>query len=289
MTWTSLAREELDRMISRGLEMTDDAVQAAWLAMRITPERWRCSPWGDQLGGFWVVAEKDGCVVWYNEIEGGFNTSRFSNRGTIDEYFCNQTTFYDFLLSLPEARQAENWSDDISTGGVPSELENGGAIVRRQTTYWTLLANDGSSWRLHFKSKAEERYAQAHFSSIKLVNAHPMLDKYAEPWEELYFTGVFACPTEFISAIREAVLTASEGWRTFDEYRISTDLTRGYGLLMRAPASLVRLATGAITALGVKTSILKCIAPTATLSAAIMDRNVIVADKFRFAAYSDLP
>ncbi len=85
MEWTSLTREDLDELISRGLEPMDDAVQTAWTAIRIEPEKWQCSPWGDEGGGFWVVAEKDGQVVWYNDIEDGFNISRFATRGIIDE------------------------------------------------------------------------------------------------------------------------------------------------------------------------------------------------------------
>src|SRR5262245_48849693 len=160
MEWKSLPREDLEELIANGLQAMDDSVQAAWQAMRIEPEKWQCSPWGDEGSGFWVVAEKDGQVVWYNDIEDGFNISRFTSRGTIAEYACNQTSFEEFLLGLPEAREAEKWSQESSNSAIPSELNEGGTIVRRQTTYWDLHARSGSLWRLRFKAKAEIRFVR---------------------------------------------------------------------------------------------------------------------------------
>jgi hypothetical protein len=45
---------------------------------------------GDEGGGFWVVAILGHKVIWYNDIEGGFNTSTYKKYGQIDEYKCNQ-------------------------------------------------------------------------------------------------------------------------------------------------------------------------------------------------------
>ena len=58
-------------------------------AIRIDPERWAQTPYGDETGGFWVVGLLGRMVIWYNEIEGGFNSSRYSTYGTINEYWCN--------------------------------------------------------------------------------------------------------------------------------------------------------------------------------------------------------
>lgn len=63
MKWAPLTHEALEDMIAKGLERMDDSVRVAWEAMRISPQKWRCSPWGDKGGGFWVVAETDGYVV----------------------------------------------------------------------------------------------------------------------------------------------------------------------------------------------------------------------------------
>ncbi len=61
-----------------------------WQAVRIEPEKWQQHPYGDPGGGFWVVAVVSRTVIWYNDIEDGFNRSRYSTHGTIDDYWCNQ-------------------------------------------------------------------------------------------------------------------------------------------------------------------------------------------------------
>jgi hypothetical protein len=63
--------------------------QRFWEAIRIEPEKW-LQPYGDGGSGFWAVGIIGRTVVWYNDIEGGFNTSKFSSFGSIDEYWCNQ-------------------------------------------------------------------------------------------------------------------------------------------------------------------------------------------------------
>ena len=61
-----------------------------WEAIRIEPEKWQQDPYGNQGAGFWVVALVGRTVIWYNDIEDGFNRSRYSSYGTIDDYWCNQ-------------------------------------------------------------------------------------------------------------------------------------------------------------------------------------------------------
>lgn len=61
-----------------------------WDLIRITPEKWALHPWGDHGGGFWVVAIVGEMVIWYNDIEEGFNRSNYTQYGTIAQYWCNQ-------------------------------------------------------------------------------------------------------------------------------------------------------------------------------------------------------
>ena len=61
-----------------------------WDAIRIQPEKWAQDPWGVEGGGFWVVAIIGNTVIWYNDIEEGFNTSNYERYGVINEYWCNQ-------------------------------------------------------------------------------------------------------------------------------------------------------------------------------------------------------
>ena len=61
-----------------------------WHAVRIEPVKWQQHPFGDAGGGFWAVALIGQTVLWYNDVEEGFNRSRYSKLGTIDDYWCNQ-------------------------------------------------------------------------------------------------------------------------------------------------------------------------------------------------------
>ena|SRR6266545_2368443 len=83
---------ELDQIIQRDLAACSDEQRAFFPVVAFQPIRWRQSPWGGQSGGFWAVAAHEDRVLWYNEIEQGFNVSRFTTWGTIpdNEYWCNQ-------------------------------------------------------------------------------------------------------------------------------------------------------------------------------------------------------
>jgi hypothetical protein len=91
-TWEPISREELEKLIRHDLAETSEEERAFYETVRTEPEKWRLTPWGDEGGGFWVVAVKGNQVIWYNDIEDGFNESRFVVHGEIpeDEYWCNQ-------------------------------------------------------------------------------------------------------------------------------------------------------------------------------------------------------
>jgi|ERR1041385_87131 hypothetical protein len=71
-----------------------------WKLIRIKPEQWKQHPEGDEGGGFWVVALFDNQVIYYNDIEEGFNTSSYRDLGTIDEYWCNQDELRTVIHNL---------------------------------------------------------------------------------------------------------------------------------------------------------------------------------------------
>ena len=80
-----------------------------WDAVSIPPQKWQQHPYGDYGGGFWVVAIIGSQIIWYNDIEEGFNRSTFKRFGIIpdEEYVCNQDD-----LELP-IRQWMSW---VTTG-----------------------------------------------------------------------------------------------------------------------------------------------------------------------------
>lgn len=90
MTWNPITEEEIWNVLNSARERMTIPQGRLWEAIRIPPEKWQQHPWGDEGGGFWVVAIIGRVVVWFNDIEEGFNLSTYSKHGEINEYYCNQ-------------------------------------------------------------------------------------------------------------------------------------------------------------------------------------------------------
>jgi hypothetical protein len=90
--WEPLSRAELDALIASELAVSAPERRDLFARHAIVPEKWTQHPWGDDGGGFWAVAVCGDRVLWYNEIEEGFNVSRFAVLGRISEgqCWCNQ-------------------------------------------------------------------------------------------------------------------------------------------------------------------------------------------------------
>ena len=180
MAWMPLSRDDLDSMIATALADYDEEVRAAWAGIRIEPTKWRCSPWGDEGGGFWVVAIEGDRVLWFNDIEDGFNRSTFSEHGVIDEYRCDQTELTEILSQIACDYSARVWKE-LHEHDVPAELAGPGTIVRRQTTYWELRAAAEVQYRVHLRDKVEVGFAAEVYPRVELVSRHPLLAQHDEP------------------------------------------------------------------------------------------------------------
>lgn len=71
-----------------------------WNYVKIYPEKWKEKTMGEIGGGFWVVAIMGKTVIYYNDIEEGYNQSPFSAYGEINEYSCNQSELFGIIESL---------------------------------------------------------------------------------------------------------------------------------------------------------------------------------------------
>ena len=98
--WHPISLDELNVVIARQLIECSPETRKLFEENFVTPHKWNLSPWGDAGGGFWVVAIINRAVLWYNDIEDGFNTSTYINVGTIEHYWCNQDTLHSSLLVL---------------------------------------------------------------------------------------------------------------------------------------------------------------------------------------------
>lgn len=90
MTWTPITIEEVyDLILTTEKELNGDLLNF-WELIKIYPEKWDEDTYGKEENGFWVVGLVGRKVIYYNDIEGGFNISDYKTYGTIDKYFCNQ-------------------------------------------------------------------------------------------------------------------------------------------------------------------------------------------------------
>ncbi|TJZ53830.1 hypothetical protein FAZ15_17385 [Sphingobacterium olei] len=71
-----------------------------WEYIKIVPEKWKERTVDEEGGGFWVVAVLGKSVIYYNDIEEGYNLSTFTNYGKIDNYYCNQMELHEMIESL---------------------------------------------------------------------------------------------------------------------------------------------------------------------------------------------
>jgi hypothetical protein len=108
MEWTPITEAELQVLIARGVANMEQASRVLWNLIRIPPVKWALPTWSDGGGGFWVVALLGKRVIWYNDIEDGFNVSPYAEYGVIGEYWCNQDELHHriyFLLQEGEGHE----------------------------------------------------------------------------------------------------------------------------------------------------------------------------------------
>jgi hypothetical protein len=120
VNWKPISKAALLARIEQGQARMSPAGLRLWEAIRIEPEKWQQHPYGDQGAGFWVVALVGRTVVWYNDIEEGFNRSRYSTYGTIDDYWCNQDELELTLQYLLNA--LEQGSDLVRLAQMPIKV-----------------------------------------------------------------------------------------------------------------------------------------------------------------------
>ena len=105
MDWTPISETAIwDKIIQAESRMNPEQSRL-WELLKIMPSKWQQSPWGDLGGGFWVVGLIGGYVVWFNDIEDGFNISQFKSYGRIEGYWCNQDELECTVQSILSAIQ----------------------------------------------------------------------------------------------------------------------------------------------------------------------------------------
>lgn len=88
--WSPCSIDRVWELIVEGEAEMSTRELRLWDLIWIHPAKWQLPPWGNEGGGFWVVAIFGRNVVWYNDLEEGFNRSPYTTAGIIGNYRCNQ-------------------------------------------------------------------------------------------------------------------------------------------------------------------------------------------------------
>jgi hypothetical protein len=116
MGWEPISEASLWNLINAAESRMDISQARLWEVIRIEPAKWSEASYGEAGNGFWVVAVIGNMVVWYNDIEDGFNRSRYSSYGSIGEYLCNQD---DLEMTLQQVLNAIETGRDLAPRAGP--------------------------------------------------------------------------------------------------------------------------------------------------------------------------
>ena len=100
--WKPITEKELYSEIWKTESELEGKYLNFWNLIKISPEKWSELNFGNEGDGFWVVAICGRKVIWYNDIEEGFNISNYNEYGKINEYYCNQDELNIAVLRLFE-------------------------------------------------------------------------------------------------------------------------------------------------------------------------------------------
>jgi hypothetical protein len=120
--WSPIELPDLLDSIRSSETVMQPDIRRLWAMIRVEPAKWQQHPWGDEGGGFWVVGLLGRQALWYNDIEDGFNISRYTACGTIDEYWCNHDELHHAMHTL--RRQLD--TGEVAGRLGPPEPLNGG-------------------------------------------------------------------------------------------------------------------------------------------------------------------
>jgi len=99
-SWSPITLAQLWDIVHAGEREMSPQLSRLWHVIRVDIAKWQLSPWGDLGNGFWVVGVIGNQVLWYNDIEDGFNWSAYSTFGVIGEYWCNQDELHHSIYQL---------------------------------------------------------------------------------------------------------------------------------------------------------------------------------------------
>jgi len=120
MEWKPISEADILEEINNAHERMLPEQRKLWNVIKITPEKWQEETYGNEGGGFWAIAIIGNTIVWYNDIEDGFNRSKYRKYGEIDGYWCNQDQLEWTIQSI--INEIEDGYDSAGYAGPPQPI-----------------------------------------------------------------------------------------------------------------------------------------------------------------------
>ena len=98
--WKPISLEKLKRHIELQEFLLTEEEKAFWCFMQIEPEKWVDNAYQQEPVEFFVVAIFGHRVIYYNDIEEGFNISEFEEYGRLKGSGANQNSFGEYISHL---------------------------------------------------------------------------------------------------------------------------------------------------------------------------------------------
>jgi hypothetical protein len=98
--WKPISLATLSRHIELQEFLLTEDEKAFWHFIRINPEKWVDKGYQPEKVEFYVIAIFGRRVIYYNDIEEGFNLSEFDEYGWIRGGGANQNDFHEFISHL---------------------------------------------------------------------------------------------------------------------------------------------------------------------------------------------
>jgi hypothetical protein len=98
--WEPISFDKLyDLIIQTETDLMGE-VENLWKLIRIPPEKWQEKEYGEEGEVFWVVAIFGKEVIWYNDIEDGFDIGEYAEYGRLLRYSGGQNHLMDLIKTI---------------------------------------------------------------------------------------------------------------------------------------------------------------------------------------------
>jgi len=173
-----------------------------------------------------------------------------------------------------------------------SKFEGGATaeIIKTQTTYLDFVCSplddpqSGAIHRIHFRGKRDFFLEKGMFTSLALLDEHPLLLEYTELHKDIYLSSAVPDKAKFVSDLEDAATMKFGGWRRLERYFNSMGLNefldKSYGLMMSAPASFVEMVIDVAKINGVEINVLPGLKVQGKPQVLLLNNYYVVADSF---------